>query len=132
MFTQDQIEDAISQVKSGADYPKLVQSFKRIGIESYEHIVSNGANIYHGSGGYAVNVSHSQELIHVSDVACADKLKNSLVIHQKGETTYPIFCIEAGKAGVEKWMSDLKDMTVSYLDKTGKALLVEPIPISKG
>ncbi|MGV8814606.1 MAG: DUF1398 family protein [Gelidibacter sp.] len=46
----------------------------------------------------------------------------------RGQTDYPTFCQQAADASVEKWISDLMAMTVSYLDKKGNILLVEPIP----
>lgn len=128
MFTKEQIQAASAKAKSGADYPRLVQDFKSIGIKKYEHIVGDGSNVYYGDDAYSVTIFHEQNPILVSDDPSVEKLKQALSIHQQGKTDYPTFCLESGKAGVEKWVSDLDTMTVSYLDKTGKVLLEESIP----
>jgi uncharacterized protein YbcV (DUF1398 family) len=127
MFTREQIVSALSKVKTGADYPRLVQDLKLIGIRKYDHFVADGSNIYFGDDDYRVTIEHEQTPIPVSNKSSKDKLKHALKIHQKGETDYPTFCIHAGEAGIEKWTLDLKKMTVSYIDKEDKTLLVEAI-----
>ena len=128
MFSLQQITSAVAKVRTGADYPRLVQELKNLGIRRYEHFVADGTNVYHGDGGHAVRVDHPQEVIPVADVSSAEKLQHALAIHQRGETTYPMFCEQAGAAGVATWVSDLAAMTVSYIDKAGKVIVVERIP----
>lgn len=127
MFTKEQILSALSKVQTGADYPRLVQDLKIIGIRKYDHFVADGSNIYFGDDDYRVTIEHDQAPIHVNNKSSKDLLKQSLKVHQQGETDYPTFCIHAGEAGVEKWTCDLKKMTVSYIDKEDKTLLVETI-----
>jgi len=131
MFTKEMITASQAKVKSGADYPRLVQELKAMGIRSYVHFVADGSNVFHGDGGHAVTVSHVQETILVADRASEDLLRRSLSIHQQGKTDYPTFCREAGEAGVAAWTSDLEAMTVTYSDLTNKPILVEPIPRPK-
>jgi len=64
----------------------------------------------------------------VNDISSSDRLKHPISIHQRGQTDYPTFCRQAADAGVEKWMTHLIEMTVSYSDKKGQKLAVEPIP----
>lgn len=128
MFTKEQIQSAYRRVKSGADFPKLVQELKSLGVLWYDHFVADGSNVFHGTNGYTVTIMHQQTPIFISEVSSADQLKHSLKIHQAGQTDYPTFCLEAGEAGVEKWTSDLSDMTVTYIDLVGRELVVEAIP----
>ena len=128
MFTQQQILNALSRVKTGADYPRLVQELKLLGIVKYDHFVVDGSNIYFGADNYRVLIEHDQGPISVSKDSSSDKLKEALRIHQAGQTDYPTFCIQAGEAGVEKWECDLERMAVSYVDGKGKVLVVESIP----
>ena len=128
MFTQQQILNALSKVKTGADYPRLVQELKLLGIVKYDHFVVNGSNIYFGADNYRVTIEHDQPKIPVSEDSSKEKLQHALQIHQAGQTDYPTFCVQAGEAGVEKWECDLKKMTVSYVDGKGKVLVVESIP----
>ena len=127
MFTREQILSALSKVRTGADYPRLVQDLRIIGIRKYDHFVADGSNVYFGENDYRVIIEHEQPPIQVSDKSSKDKFKHSLKIHQKGETDYPTFCVHAGEAGIEKWTCDLKKMKVSYVDKEGKTLVEESI-----
>lgn len=128
MFTKEQIQQAQSTSKGGKDFPQLVQNFKALGIVLYEHWVGNGANIYLGADDHAVKIESGQALLNVSDDSSEEKLKHALKVHQSGQTDYPTFCLQSAGAGVEKWVSDLNKMTVTYLDKKGKVLVVENIP----
>ena len=99
-----------------------------MGVVSYEHSVGNGSNVFFGSKGHKVIVSHPQKILTVSPHPSKDALLQALAVHQKGQTDYPTFCLQAAQAGVEKWVSDLTLMTISYLDSSGKRMLVEKIP----
>jgi len=128
MFTQQQILNALSKVRTGADYPRLVQELKLLGIVKYDHFVSDGSNVYFGADNYRVTIEHDQPKIPVNKDSSKEKLKQALNIHQAGQTDYPTFCIQAGEAGVEKWECDLETMSVSYVDEKGKVLVLESIP----
>ena len=84
MFTKDQIETLTAQARTGADYPKLVQSFKKLGIRTYEHIVADGSDIYYGDDGHSVRVALGPESIPVSDASSTGKLRHPIAIHQQG------------------------------------------------
>jgi len=128
MFTKEQIQNAQSNVKSGADYPQLVQDLKDIGVRSYEHRLADGSTIYVGDINNTIEFQYGQPLLNVNDISSAEKLRLALKIHQASKTDYTAFCMQAAEAGVEKWVSDLVAMTVTYLDKQGAALLTEKIP----
>jgi len=49
-------------------------------------------------------------------------------VHQSGQTDYPTFCLQSAGAGVEKWVTDISNLTVTYLDKKGNTLVLENIP----
>lgn len=131
MFTKEQIKAAHGRVKSGSDFPRLIEEFKTLGVSSYDHVVADGANHYFDTDGNALTLEAPSAAftgIPVADVSSLSRLKEIIVIHQRGLTDYPTFCKQAGEAGVERWVGDLNAMTVTYLDKTGQPMLVEPIP----
>lgn len=128
MFTLEQIEEAHSKVKSGADFPKYVQELKSLGVSHYDCFVANGQTKYYNSKGFEVDGGAKYPILTVNDASSAEKLKQAITIHQQGKTDYPTFCIQAAEAGVEKWTTDMMSMSVSYLDKSGEKLAVEPIP----
>ncbi len=127
MFTIDQIKQAHSKVKSGADFPKYIQELKLLGVEEYENFVSDGRTVYHGSNNYTVAgpAKYSEQVI--ADVGNKDQLQRSLSIHQAGKTTYLEFCKEASENGVKRWVVRLGEMTCTYYDTAGNIMVTEKI-----
>ena len=128
MFTKEQIETAHNKVKSGADFPKYVREIKDMGIKSHEVVLMDGTWIFKGADEQVVQFKRGMENVYVSPQPSPEKFKQILSMHQNGETDYPTFCIEAGEAGVERWISDFEHMTVTYLASNGNVIDVEPIP----
>ena len=128
MFTIDQIHEAFGKVKSGADFPQFVQDLKAIGVTHYDNYVADGRTVYYGTNDFAIHGEPKYSTMKISADSSAEKLKQSISIHQQGLTDYPTFCNQAADAGVEKWTTHMLEMTVTYLDKQGNKLSVEPIP----
>lgn len=128
MFTIDQIHEAFGKVKSGADFPQFVQDLKAIGVTHYDNYVADGRTVYFGTNNFSIRGEPKYSAMLINANSSADKLKHSISIHQQGQTDYPTFCNQAADAGVEKWTTHMIEMTVTYLDKQGNKLTVEPIP----
>ena len=128
MFTRDQIHKAFSKVKSGADFPQFVQDLKEIGVTHYDNFVSDGRTKYYGSDDFTLDGNSKYPEMKVNEISSSDSLKHALSIHQQGQTDYPTFCKQAADAGVEKWITHMMEMTVTYLDKKGQKLIIESIP----
>lgn len=128
MFTIEQIHEAFGKVKSGADFPQFVQDLKEIGVTHYDNFVSDGRTKYFGTDGFELDGESKYPKMDINKLSSADKLKHAITIHQQGQTDYPTFCKQAADAGVEKWTTHMIEMTVTYLDKKGQKLIVEPIP----
>ncbi|MBK8489321.1 MAG: DUF1398 domain-containing protein [Saprospirales bacterium] len=127
MFTSEQIHEAFAKVKSGADFPRFVQDLKKMGVTHYDNFVSDGRTICYGQKDFTLIGDSKYPDMNVNDISSADKLKHAISIHQQGQTDYLTFCQQAADAGVEKWITHMIEMTVTYLDKEGKKLIVEPI-----
>jgi uncharacterized protein YbcV (DUF1398 family) len=128
MFTIEQIHEAFAKVKSGADFPQFVQDLKSIGITHYDNFVADGNTKYYGKDSFVLRGEAKYPSISVNDESSADKLKHAISIHQQGQTDYLTFCLQAAESGVEKWTTHSIEMTVTYFDKQGKKLAIEPIP----
>jgi uncharacterized protein YbcV (DUF1398 family) len=128
MFTIEQINEAHSKVKSGADFPRLVREMIALGIVSNDVYVSDGHAKYFGNDNYKIASGAMYPILKVADESNSEEFKRRLQIHQQGQTDYPTFCRDSAEAGVEKWTIDLKKMTCTYYDKAGNELLVETIP----
>jgi uncharacterized protein YbcV (DUF1398 family) len=130
-FTDPDIRAAYARTRTGADFPKLIQDLKKLGIVSYDHMLESGSNVFHGRHGQFVSLSNMGPSVFVSDEPDVELLKRHISDHQKGLTNYPVLCGLAGEAGVAKWTSDLLAMTCTYFDKAGRKLHAELIPVGK-
>ncbi len=128
MFSIDQIQNAYKKVKSGADFPQLIQDLNTLGVTHYDHNVANGQTNYFGTNNFIIKGPVKYPSVEINDIGFTEKLKHALSIHQRGQTDYLTFCKDAAEAGVEKWTTDIIEMTVTYLDKKKNKLTVEKIP----
>lgn len=128
MFTIEQIAAANAKVKSGADFPNLVQELIGLGITSNDVYVRDGHAEYFGKGDYSVSSGANYSPLKIADKSDPEKFTNYLKIHQQGQTDYPTFCRHSAETGVEKWTLDFDKMTCTYFDKAGNEILTENIP----
>lgn len=75
MFTLEQIKNAHSTVKSGADFPEYIKEIKALGVTHYEAVVADGHINYHGANGYTVVVPAKYEPIEVATVTQSETFK---------------------------------------------------------
>lgn len=128
MFTIDQIKEAHSKVKSGADFPQYVQDLIRLGVIHYSTYVKDGHTVYWGSDNFRVQSTPKYEQLEVAEHGDKNQFIHHLNMHQAGETTYPEFCNHAAQDGVEKWTVDMVEMTCTYYDHEGHKIYEEEIP----
>ncbi len=129
MFTIEQIKEAHSKVKSGADFPNYVQDLIKLGVKNYVTYVADGKTVYFGKIGFSIEKEPAYDTLIVADISNKVQFVNDLRNHQNGNTNYPRFCSDCATSGVEKWVVDVVQKTCTYYDKTGIELLVEQIPI---
>ena len=128
MFTIDQIQDAHSKVKSGADFSKYIQDIKQLGVNASETWVIDSHTEYFSEDGYQTKSEPMYDELVVADKSEKDQFSHYLKIHQQGETDYNTFCRHCAETGIEKWFASLEKMTCIYYDKTGNKILVDQIP----
>lgn len=128
MFTVDQIKEAHSKVKSGADFPAYIQEIKGLGVTAFETWVIDSHTEYFGIGHYQARSNPMYEKLVVADNSDIQKFKHCLELHQQGKTDYFVFCKDCAETGIEKWYVHIDAMTCTYYDKKGKEILVEKIP----
>ena len=128
MFTLEQIREAHSRVKTGADFPAYIQDMKKLGVQSYKHYVSDGHVDYYGYSGFALTAAPKWKAVTVAPKGQKEKLARDIRIHQEGRTDYLTFCRQSAEAGVEKWVVDMQPMLCSYYDLSGNNMVAEPIP----
>jgi uncharacterized protein YbcV (DUF1398 family) len=127
MFTEQQIKEAHSRVKTGADFPRYIQEIKKLGLVRYEYLVDDGTTVYYGEYGYEVKSAARYEPFAIAAESSASALRHIIAIHQQGQTDFLTFCRQAAEAGVEKWVIDTQKMMCTYYDLKGNEMVAEPI-----
>lgn len=128
MFTIEEIQKSEAKIKSGADFPNFIQEIKAMGVVRNDIFVINGMSVYYGNDDHTVQGPPAYEDLLIEETSSIAELKEALKVHQNGATDYQTFCRQVAAAGVEKWITDLKAMTVTYLDAAGNEMVVEHIP----
>jgi len=129
MFTVEQINEAHSKVKSGADFPKYIQDIKGLGVTAFETWVRDSHTDYSGSNNYQTSSKPLYETLTIADNSNKEKFEHYLKSHQQGESDYFTFCKHCAETGIEKWVVCLDEMTCTYYDKAGNEILAEQIPL---
>jgi uncharacterized protein YbcV (DUF1398 family) len=128
MFTITQIKEAHSKVKSGADFPAYIQDLIELGVKGYDTFVNDGHVEYFGADKFRVAATDTYENITVAPSANKERFIEFLVMHQDGQTDYLTFCNHAAQCGIARWTVSIIEMTCTYFDKSGSAILIEKIP----
>ena len=127
MCTVEQIEDAHSKVKSGADFPNYIQDLIQLRVLQFETFVSDSHTDYYGADDFKSSSSGKYEPIEIADTLNLEVFKKELKEHQQGKTDYMGFIESCAKNGITKWIMDLKEFTCIYYDKKGNAVLTEVV-----
>jgi uncharacterized protein YbcV (DUF1398 family) len=128
MFTVQQIKEAHSKVKSGADFPQYMQDIIALGVTSFETFVFDNHTNYYGEDDFQIASEGFSETLTIADESAIELFKTDLKAHQQGKTDYMTFLNDCAKSGVEKWIVVMDKMTCSYYDKAGNEMVVEVIP----
>lgn len=127
MFTIAQIKEAHSKVKSGADFPVYIKDLIVLGVQGYDIFVNDGHEEYFGSNNYRVAATKTYDTIVIAPLANKERFIEYLVMHQDGQTDYLTFCHHAAQCGIAKWSVNIIEMTCTYFDQLGSAIVIEKI-----
>lgn len=128
MFTLEQIIEAHSKVKSGADFPNYIQELIILGVKGYDTFVADGRTEYYGINNFSVSTESKYEKIIIAPSVNKERFIEYLVMHQDGQTDYMMFCNHAAQCGIDKWRVDIVEMTCTYFDAIGDPIIIEKIP----
>jgi uncharacterized protein YbcV (DUF1398 family) len=128
-FTIDQIKQAHSNVKSGADFPIYIQNLIKLGVKKYITHVRDGHTEYYGITNLKIQTPGSHEILKINEITDSVHFKNQLKKHQQGHTDYLTFCRDCAESGVDNWIVDMQLMTCTYFDKRGTEIVTESIPV---
>ncbi|CAM3038342.1 DUF1398 domain-containing protein [Flavobacterium frigoris] len=128
MFTLEQIKKAHDKVQTGADFPNYIQDLINLGVKGYDTIVNDGRVAYYGDNDYSASTDKKYDVIKIASNANKERFIEFLVMHQDGQTDYFTFCQQAAQSGIAKWRVDIIEMTCTYFDTAGDAIVIEKIP----
>jgi uncharacterized protein YbcV (DUF1398 family) len=128
MFTITQIKEAHSKVKSGADFPAYIQDLIELGAKGYDTFVKDGHIEYFGADNFRATATETYDLITIATSVNKERFIEFLVMHQDGQTDYLTFCNHAAQCGIARWSVNIIEMTCTYFDQSGAAILIEKIP----
>ncbi|EGD6392630.1 DUF1398 domain-containing protein [Listeria monocytogenes] len=128
MLNEQTILQAATSKKNAGDFPKVVQSFKELGVTKYQFLVEKGVYVFWDEMDNQVESKLNGVSMPISEEISRDKLKDAIKQAQAGKIDFEIFIKLAGLAGVGLWEADLTAMKVTYIDNTGNDLVIEPIP----
>jgi uncharacterized protein YbcV (DUF1398 family) len=129
MFTIEQIQTALSHIRSGADFPAYIQDLIRLGVIGFETYTRDGHSVYVGNNGFRIESAAIYDPLKVSEQSNKSQFQQDLKANQTGKTDFITFCNDSARSGIEKWVVDTAAMICTYYDKAGKEVLVEKIPI---
>ena len=127
MFSLEEIKDAHSKVKSGADFPKYVHYLKKMEMSHYDFFVADGHAKYVHNNGEFIESPAIYEDKAISSTSDATLLKHIIKIHQNGETDFMTFCQQSADAGVVLWRTDVTPMHAIYHKKKNKEKKIKEI-----
>lgn len=128
MFTIEQIKEAHSKVKSGADFSTYIQKLIQLGVKGYDTFVNDGHAEYFGSDDFRAIATEQYTTITVATAVNKERFIEYLVMHQDGQTDYLTFCNHAAQCGIAKWSINIYEKTCTYFDQLNHAILIEKIP----
>lgn len=128
MFTLEQLNEARGRVKSGADFPILVQDFIRLGVRRYTTWLTDGHSDYEGAE-QRLSSPPSHAVQPIAGLLDREHFITRVKHHQQGGSDYPTICDEARAAGVQRWVVDTQAMTCTYYTPSNEVVLLEAIPV---
>jgi uncharacterized protein YbcV (DUF1398 family) len=128
MFTIAQIKEAHARVETGADFPTYIQDLIALGVLGYDTFVNDGHIEYFGADNFRAAATDTYNNIVIAPSANKERFIEFLVMHQGGQTDYLTFCNHAAQCGIAKWSVNIIEMTCTYYDQSGAAILIEKIP----
>lgn len=127
MFTLEQIDDIHDRLASAKTFPEYVRALKAIGVVRCDSYLADGHSEYFGQDGQRVISPPVHELLAVAETSQRETFLQHLGRHERRETTYFEMSSGLAESGIEKWTVDTGRMTMTFYDKAGAEMLIEPI-----
>jgi uncharacterized protein YbcV (DUF1398 family) len=109
------------------DFAVYIQELITLGIKGYETFVHDGHIEYFGTDDFRAIATDTYKNINIGPTANKERFIEFLAIHQDGQTDYLTFCNHAAQCGIARWSISITEMTCTYFDLSGNAIVIEKI-----
>jgi uncharacterized protein YbcV (DUF1398 family) len=127
VFTVERINDLHARVGSAKTFPEYVRGLKALGVERSDSYLCDRHTEYFGQGGHKVVSPAMHELLRVAQTSQRETFLEHLRRHERRQTNYLEMSRGLAESGLEKSTVDTGRMTMTFYDKAGREMLVEPI-----
>ena len=127
MFTLQQIEQIHNKFGNASNIGEYLQQLHKIGVVRQDSFIADGHSEYYNSQDQKLASAPMYDKLTISKKTNEQSFKKHLDLHNQGRTSYIEMSQSLAESGIEKWTFDTVKMTITYLDKQGMAVLVEPI-----
>jgi uncharacterized protein YbcV (DUF1398 family) len=127
MLTIEDINDLHARLGSARTLPEYVRALKVLGVERYDSYLAGGHSEYFGQGGHRIVSPPVHEVLPVAETGQRETFLQHLRRHEQRQTTYSEMSRDLAQSGIGKWTVDTIRMTMTFYDKAGREMLVEPI-----
>ncbi len=127
MFTIADVEAVHHRLGTAATLPEYLRELNAMGVTRSDSFLSDGHSEYFGEGGHKVVGPATHEALVVAETASADRVREHLERHGRGETNYVEMSRRLAAGGIAKWTFDTERMTISYRDAADHEVLVDEV-----
>ncbi len=127
MFTIDQINEIHGRLDGAKTLLQYVQAIEAIGVVRADSYVSDGHSEYFSEDGQKVESSPVHDVLSVSQTSSGQSLLQQLRLHDEGKTSYLEMSKGLAESGIEKWVINTLELTMSFYDAGGNKLLTNKI-----
>ena len=127
MFTLQQIENIHDRFGKASTMGEYFHQLHTIGVVRQDSFITDGHSEYYNSQDEKLVSPAVHDKLTIAKKTNEENFKEHLDLHNQGKTSYIEMSQALAESGIEKWTFDTVKMTVTYLDKQGLAVLVEPI-----
>jgi uncharacterized protein YbcV (DUF1398 family) len=127
VFTMAQIDDLHARSGRAETLADYVRGLAALGVVRVESFLVDGHSEFFGGDGHRVVSPPHHEVLTVSETSDRSSFLEHLRRHRDKETSYVEMSAGLAASGVEKWVIDTAELTITYCDRAGVALLVDPV-----
>ncbi|ODU07407.1 MAG: hypothetical protein ABS81_01235 [Pseudonocardia sp. SCN 72-86] len=127
MFCLEDITRIHDELGSADTLPEYLRALRDIGVRHYDSFITDGHSEYHSVDGRTLASDPAHSTFPVGDTCDRDAVLAYMTLVEQGGVGYEQMSQRLAELGMEKWTFDTVDLTITYSDKTGRALLSEQV-----